>query len=124
MRQKKLKPSETSKVIADEVRRAMAKADAKKLTDSYFDNMEDFIVLCKKMTAKQIERRNMAKTYLGDVDEIVQQICYVMLKNELTRESFDGKGKSMYSYVHTLILSCLTRLSWGRDKYGDGYVLA
>lgn len=118
---KKLRVSETSKVIADEVRRAMAKSDAKKLTDSYFDNMEEFTVLCNKMVIKQIERRKFPKTYLGDADEVVQQICYVMLKNELTREQFEGK--SMYSYVHTLILSCLTRLSWGRDKYGDGYVL-
>lgn len=123
MRQKKLKVSETSKVIADEIRREMAKSKEDPLLNAYLDNLEEFIMICGDMTTEAITRNKFSKVYEGDVDEIVQQICYLMLNKGVSREMFEKSGTKMYSYVYTMIKSCIVRLSHGRGKYGDGYVL-
>jgi hypothetical protein len=122
MKQKKLKPSETSKVIADDIRREMSKSEDI-LLNAYFDDMGKFVIICHDMTSKQIIKDKHSKVYMSDIDEIIQQVCYVMLNKGVSRDMFDNNTKTMRSYVSVLIRSCIVRLGWGRDKYGDGYVL-
>ena len=94
------------------------------LYNAYFDSMEDFVRICSDVTHEAVKRNKYNYVYLDDVDEIVQQVCYLMLvKSNLNRETFKGENGRMFSYVYTLIKSCIVRLSWGRDKYGAGYIL-